>query len=705
MNMKTLLYIIALTCTAAACSKSEQPVGGGYPADGVVRISPTVAAPLTRAEEGTEGSTAFSGSRLSLGLYYGDNDKYSKTALWKKDADGKWNSSSQLLWKNAEDEVVVYAYVPDDGSSGYDQAIIAPSGGIPSDQSAGLESADWLWYSDKIKPGEALGSDGKLNVKMNHALLKLTVNLSFGDEFGDTAPEIKEVWLNGTMQKVYVHYKYENGGQIAIPTSQSMDIKMHKAADNRYEAIFYPSTGQKSGEKMLTVVLKDGRDYTLTLAEDLAFEKSSDGNYYLGGCAYSMSAQVGKNKVQMGTIKVAPWNDKSSAGDFFTDATEYSEWDGSEDVATAYAGGDGSEGSPYEIATAAQLAFLAQEVVKGNSYASTYFQLTGNIDLMGYDWTPIGYNDSYPFAGIFDGNGKTILNLKVSKGMYSGLFGVASGTAVIKNLSIRKASVASKVIGAKAAGTAGIVAGWCDGGSISGCSVEGTVSGDCYVGGIAGWIQNGSISGCAAEISCMAENGSYSACGGIAGRSYSTTIENCTVRGEVKGTYMAGGFVGDMEEGGAIKRTQYDDPLYCYADVSLYEVCKPSSGYTEKYYVGGLVGKCSRSSSATVSIKSVNVSGKVSLPDGLDIHGGVVNLGGYTGYVDNASISGYFLGSIEAGTPANGTLNAGAFIGMLGAGVKAEYCKYYSSKVGDLPVYRAKADGADDSGLKITTFD
>ena len=698
--MKKLLYIIALACTAAACSNSEQPAGGGYPADGVVRISPSVAAPLTRAEEGTE----FSGSRLSLGLFYGNNDKYNKASLWKKDADGNWNSSSQLLWKNAEDEVVVYAYVPDDGGSRYDQeAIIAPSGGIPSDQSAGLDDADWLWYSEKIVPETAL-VDGKLNVKMNHALLKLTVNLSFGNEFGVAAPEIKEVWLNGTMQKVYVHYKYENGGQIAIPTSQSMDIKMHKAGDNRYEAIFYPYTGQKKDGKMLTVILADGREYTLTLAEDLAFEKSSDGKTYLGGCAYSMSAQVGKNKVQMGTIKVAPWTDKSSAGDFYTDAAEYSEWDGSE-IATAYAGGDGSEGNPYQIATAAQLALLAHEVVsKSSSYASTYFQLTGNIDLMSHEWAPIGCNDSYPFAGIFDGNGKTILNLNVSKGQYVGLFGVASG-AEIKNLKIRNASVSSKVSDAETVGCSGIVAGYCKGGSISRCTVEGAVTGDCYVGGIVGWIEPGEISGCTAEISCKTVSGSYSACGGIAGKSYSTTIENCTVRGEVKGTYMAGGFVGDMEEGGAVKRTQHDAPLYCYADVSLYGECA-SSSKTEKYYVGGLVGKCSRSSSATVSITGVHVLGKVSLPDGLDIHGGAVNLGGYFGYVDNASISsGDFLGSIEAGTPANGTLNAGAFIGWLGTGVTASYCKYYSSKVGGLHVYGAKAEGTDDSGLKITTFD
>ena len=699
MNMRKLLYVFALACTALACSKSELPAGGGYPADGVVRISPTVAVPLTR----TEGSTAFNGFRLGLGLFYGYDDKYSKTALWKKGADGRWNSSPQLLWKNAEDEVLVYAYVPDDSSSGYNDGLIAPSGGIPSDQSAGLESADWLWYSEKIKPGEALGSDGKLKVEMNHALLKLTVNLSFGDEFGGTAPEIKEVWLNGTMKKVYVSYKYDSRGQLSIPTaSQSlMDIKMHKVGDNCYEAIFYPSTGQKSGEKMLTVVLKDGRDYCLKLSEDLPFEKSSDGTTYLGGCAYSISAKVGKDKVQMGTIKVAPWNDKSVGDIFFTDAAEYSEWDGKE-IATAYAWGTGTSDDPYQIATAAQLAFLAQECNKGVSYESTYFQLMSNIDLMGHEWTPIGVNGNCPFDGIFDGDGKTVLNLNVPKGQYAGLFGYCSPSADIKNLKIRNVSVASEVIGAGTDGGAGIVAGRCYG-SISNCTVEGTVAGNCYVGGIVGCIFNSQISDCTAEVSCIAGSGSLSQCGGIAGYSYCTFISDCTVQGKVKGTWRVGGFVGDMA-GGEITVTN-GKPSFCYADVSLYEVYKPSGG-TETYDIGGLVGKCSGLYPSTpVLITGVHVSGNVSLPSDLDIYGGVVNLGGYIGYVKNANIRGNFLGSIEAGTPANGTRNAGAFIGWLDTEVKAENCKYYSSKVGNLQVYGAKADDADVSGLKITTFD
>ena len=39
-------------------------------------------------------------------------------------------------------------------------------------------------------------------------------------------------------------------------------------------------------------------------------------------------------------------------------------WDGSS-VATAFAGGDGTESNPYQIADGAQLAYLANEVNKG----------------------------------------------------------------------------------------------------------------------------------------------------------------------------------------------------------------------------------------------------------------------------------------------------------------------------------------------------
>ena len=69
------------------------------------------------------------------------------------------------------------------------------------------------------------------------------------------------------------------------------------------------------------------------------------------------------------------------------------------------------------------------DVNAGTSYAGKTVTLLGNVDLKNNEWTPIGTED-HPFNGVFDGNGKTISNLKVTEtGLFSGLFGVVCGSA------------------------------------------------------------------------------------------------------------------------------------------------------------------------------------------------------------------------------------------------------------------------------------
>ena len=82
-------------------------------------------------------------------------------------------------------------------------------------------------------------------------------------------------------------------------------------------------------------------------------------------------------------------------------STEHTDvWDGS--VATDFASGTGTEADPYQIATAAQLAYLAQQVNAGNQYEGQYFKVTNDLDLNDLEWTPIG-NGTYDFSGFFDG--------------------------------------------------------------------------------------------------------------------------------------------------------------------------------------------------------------------------------------------------------------------------------------------------------------
>ncbi len=139
-----------------------------------------------------------------------------------------------------------------------------------------------------------------------------------------------------------------------------------------------------------------------------------------------------------------------------TDGSNY-KWDGS--VSTNFipldpsgtSGAFGSLNNPYLISSGADLAYLAQRVNSGNTYAGSYFRLVANIDLDGRNWTPIG-NGTNSFQGIFDGQGHNITNGIINNGtipgnnnyIYLGLFGSvgnANNASVIKNVEIKQFTI------------------------------------------------------------------------------------------------------------------------------------------------------------------------------------------------------------------------------------------------------------------------
>ncbi len=96
----------------------------------------------------------------------------------------------------------------------------------------------------------------------------------------------------------------------------------------------------------------------------------------------------------------------------------------------------------YHIKNGAELAWFANQV-NTVAAAKTYKAVLDNdIDLCGFNWTPIG-NSSKKFAGEFDGQGYTIDNLHIeSANTYLGLFGAltyasATASAVVKNFVLR----------------------------------------------------------------------------------------------------------------------------------------------------------------------------------------------------------------------------------------------------------------------------
>ena len=93
-------------------------------------------------------------------------------------------------------------------------------------------------------------------------------------------------------------------------------------------------------------------------------------------------------------------------------------------------------GQPVNVIDSAEdLAALSYYVQEGNTtYASAYYLVTADIDLIGKLWTPIGTKTN-PFSGQFYGGGHTISGIVVSEasavaGSGVGLFGNVSGSLV-----------------------------------------------------------------------------------------------------------------------------------------------------------------------------------------------------------------------------------------------------------------------------------
>ena len=229
----------------------------------------------------------------------------------------------------------------------------------------------------------------------------------------------------------------------------------------------------------------------------------------------------------------------------------YNPWDGvSTEEVTPNAAGE------YEVASPAQLAWVAATVNGGEKFEGKTVKLTSDIDLAGHAWTPIGNGSRFgsaaignQFKGTFDGNGKTIsnLNINTTKGtdFAVGLFGVVNG-GTVKNLKLQKVAV-DVPTSEMAAGAVGMLTG---GGTVSGVEVlSGHVAAIRGNGAIVGrMIKGGTISGCKNYATVT---GTGANVGGIVGAAYYTakgqtmTIKACGNYGTVTGTAGAvGGIVG-----------------------------------------------------------------------------------------------------------------------------------------------------------------
>ncbi len=301
--------------------------------------------------------------------------------------------------------------------------------------------------------------------------------------------------------------------------------------------------------------------------------------------------------------------------------TAADKWDGYSK--TEPQAGDGSAENPYQIGTAAQLAWFAEEVNKdtigskpGSSLCAV---LTKDIDLAGYDWTPIAMTDDLNgrgYLGTFDGKGYTLHNLKVdttglSGTLYRGLFGTLGKEGTIRNLHVAGNLYFVKQGEAGITGSSGFggIVGNIKSGTVYNCisSVKikrDTYTAASYIGGIAGRMDGGIIDRCRSYAFFVdATSSSYSNTGGIVGRmngngdSYSM-VRYCVYDGSfaTAGTGI-GGIAGCLEQNAIVRECINRAPI---------GKLRTTAGSS---YTGGIVGLMDNNSKVLYVYNSGEING------------------------------------------------------------------------------------------------
>lgn len=319
-------------------------------------------------------------------------------------------------------------------------------------------------------------------------------------------------------------------------------------------------------------------------------------------------------------------------------------WDGS--IASAFAGGTGTAENPYQIATGAQLAYLASSVNSGETYAGKNFVLTANIDLNKRPWTPIANTFSGVFlsgsvyrifAGNLDGQGYTVSNVAIGsesdpfESDVFGLFGATEGK--ISNLHLNTVSIHGI---AKDVPQLGIVS---------------------FAGGLVGYA-SGNVENChvtGLTMTMTAPDSGFTAAywiGGLVGISEAKQINECSASGKIaekSGKGSIGGLIGEL--GKASKIT------YSRANVTLNVAANPKGGAD----VGGFIGKGNGKSDTETVIRNCYATG--------DVTGGAY-AGGFAGGIWGLNI----INCYATGNVSGAVASMASF-----AGTDASDTKYYGS--------------------------
>lgn len=248
-------------------------------------------------------------------------------------------------------------------------------------------------------------------------------------------------------------------------------------------------------------------DAAITVTKDGVALEPADGVYTGTYGTYTVQAKKDGYKIFNRNFTIGDDAEGEQTFDVVMELIPENGWDGT----TMKEPAKSADGA-YQITTGYELAWFAAEANNDDSdvYEASAI-LLNDIDLCGFDWTPIGRTStSTAFSGTFDGAGHTVTGLYINSTVnYKGLFGYLNNA------------------------------------TIKGLTVEGMVKGGQYVGGIAARLDGTTtVDRCVNRADVATNNKAYA--GGITSyaNKATVTISNCYNTGSVTASGQAAGICG-----------------------------------------------------------------------------------------------------------------------------------------------------------------
>ncbi len=318
MRTKNLLMMAAVAgaMTLGSCSNNDEfNENSNFPADGVIRVTTNIDAPMTRA-----GMTTGNIDRFNIKINNAANNNYSyygfyykSNNVWSSYTDGNIGTPLQMLWQNSTQPVTVTAlsmigtYFTETSFTTNSQYWVS------SDQSSefSFQFSDILYMKPTVVNPATDLVNGKLPITFKHLMSKVNICVTLGTELNitpgtDTNP-ISELKVNGTKKSFYwnasINSPFDPSLFQAAPITPLTGTYIAgngttASAVANYEVILVPQTVM-AGEFSVTFTINN-KGYVWTSTDAVTLES---------GKLYTLALTAGKDVVTLGSLSANPWTE------------------------------------------------------------------------------------------------------------------------------------------------------------------------------------------------------------------------------------------------------------------------------------------------------------------------------------------------------------------------------------------------------------